>query len=409
MKNRITIHLYLKESRTDSKGYSPVYLRLTVNGKRAEMSTGIKLLPSFWDRVSERASGRSEEARVINSRLISLLGRVNRHYSRLDATDERISIRQMISEIKGSGENQITLIQAYEAHIGQINLLVNVDYEPNTIKRYKSSMNGLKEFIKSRYGRYDIRLIDLDRSFIESYQTYLRVDRGLQHNTAAKDIKNLNRVLNRLVMNGTIPRNPFKGFSCSYVNPRRQYLSSEEIDLLYHKDFQVKRLARVRDVFLFQVYTGLAYSDISELSQDSIVTGIDGGKWIVIFRKKTGTRSSIPLLPRAQTILDRYKQDPYCQYHNLLIPVSSNQRMNGYLKEIADICQINKNLTTHLARHTFATTVTLSSGVPIETVSKMLGHSDLRTTQIYSKVIDKKVAEDMKHLISDLSANSTGT
>jgi site-specific recombinase XerD len=219
------------------------------------------------------------------------------------------------------------------------------------------------------------------------------------HNSAVKNIKNLFRIINISISNGWITTNPFKGFRCNFVYPNRPYLTEEEIDALYVKDFTINRLARVRDVFIFQIYTGLSYCDMAELTEDNIEIGIDGKRWIVIHRKKTGTRSSIPILPRAQEVLDKYKNDQYCISERKLLPVYTNQRMNGYIKEIADICGIRKILTTHLARHTFATTVTLSNGVPIETVSKMLGHSDLKTTQIYAKVVDRKISDDMQHLI----------
>jgi site-specific recombinase XerD len=234
--------------------------------------------------------------------------------------------------------------------------------------------------------------------FIESYNTYLKSNKGLNQNSAGRNIKNLNSVINKAISYLWIHQNPFKGFSCNYVNPNRSYLTEDEVDALYKKEFTINRLAKVRDVFLFQIYTGLSYCDMAELKEDSIEIGIDGKRWIVINRKKTGTRSSIPLLPRAQEVLDRYKNDPGCIAEHKLLPVCSNQRMNGYLKEIADLCEIKKRLTTHIARHTFATTITLSHGVPIETVSKMLGHTDLKTTAIYGKVVDRKVADDMRHL-----------
>ncbi len=327
MKNKIVTHFYVKEARKDSKGVAPIYLRITVNGERSEISTNKKVDPELWDKSSERVSGRSEPARIINVALNNLMGKVE------------------------------------------------------------------------KYNKSDMRLSDLNNLFIEEYNGYLKSSKGLKQNSAAKDIKNLYRVINKAVSYRWITKNPFKDFSCNYVNPPRAYLTDEEIESLYRKEFAIKRLARVRDVFIFQIYTGLSYIDLAELTEDNIEIGINGNRWIVIHRKKTGTRSSIPILPRAQEILDRYKNDPHCVSESRLLPVCTNQRMNGYLKEIADLCGIKKPLTTHLARHTFATTITLSNGVPIETVSKMLGHSDLKTTQIYSKVVDRKIADDMKNLL----------
>lgn len=398
MKNKIVTHFYVKESKKDNNGETPIYLRITINGERAEISANRRIKPDLWDKASERVTGRGEAARVINSILNNTLGKVEKHFSGFDTKDERISALQIINELKGKSLNQMTLIKAYDYHIAILEKLIGVDYAVNTVKRYKSSLNSLKEFILYKYNKTDVRLRDLDSMFIESFLAYLKSNKGLKQNTAAKDIKNLGRVINKAVSYKWILQNPFKGFSCNYINPNRSYLTEEDIDSLYNKEFTISRLAKVKDVFIFQIYTGLSYIDMAELTEESIEIGIDGKRWIVINRKKTGIRSSIPILPRAQEVLDKYKTDPLCISGHKLLPVYTNQRMNGYLKEIADICGIKKTLTTHLARHTFATTITLSHGVPIETVSKMLGHSDLKTTQIYSKVVDRKIADDMKAL-----------
>jgi site-specific recombinase XerD len=401
MKNKIVIHFYVKETRRDRNGEAPIYLRITVNGERAEITTNRRVNPEIWDKASEKVAGRSEPARVVNASLNNLVGKVEKYFSSLDAKDENIFVDQIIAELKGKGLNQMTLVKAYEYHIKKIRELSGIDYAVTTINKYGYSLSSLKRFLKSIYNKTDIRLCDLDHKFIESFHGYLRTSENLMHNSAAKSIKHLLRIINISITNGWINRNPFKDFSCNYINTPRSYLTEEEIDSLYKKKFTINRLARVRDLFVFQIYTGLSYIDMAELNEDSIEIGIDGKQWIVINRRKTGTRSSIPLLPRAQEVLDKYKTDPLCIAEQKLLPVCTNQRMNGYLKEIADLCEIKKPLTTHIARHTFATTITLSHGVPIETVSKMLGHSDLKTTQIYSKVVDRKIADDMRKLVND--------
>lgn len=399
MKNKIATHFYVREEKKDKKGEVPIYLRITINGERASISTDRRVNPDLWDKASERVSGRNEPARVINSSLNNLISKVEKYFSNLDIKDELISVNQIIAELKGKGLNQMTLIKAYDYHIKKLEELSGIDFAVTTINKYRYSLNSLKRFLKNDYMKTDIRLCDLDHKFIESFHTYLRTSENLMHNSAAKNIKNLFRIINISIANKWISVNPFKNFSCNFIDTNRGYLTEEEIESLIKKEFTIKRLARVRDIFIFQIYTGLSYCDLEELTEDSIELGIDGERWIVINRKKTGTRSSIPLLLQALEILDKYKTDPLCIAEHKLLPVCTNQRMNGYLKEIATICGINKNLTTHLARHTFATTITLSKGVPIETVSKMLGHTDLKTTQIYSKVVDRKVANDMKPLL----------
>jgi site-specific recombinase XerD len=195
--------------------------------------------------------------------------------------------------------------------------------------------------------------------------------------------------------NNWIDRNPFSNYKAKIREVERVYLSEEEIENIINKDFKTDRLSLVRDIFLFSCFTGLAYIDVKNLTKSHISLGIDGEKWIFTHRQKTETASKIPILPITQMIIDKYEDHPECCNQNKLLPILSNQKMNAYLKEIAGICEIEKELTFHIARHTFATTVTLTNGVPIESVSKMLGHKNLRTTQHYAKVLDKKVSEDM--------------
>jgi len=399
MKNKIVTHFYVKEEKKDNIGEVPIYLRITINGERAEISTNRRVHSNLWDKASERVAGRSESGRVINAFLNTLLGKVEKYFSNLDVQDDLISVQQIMAELKGKSQNQMTLVEAYERHIKNMKTLSGLEFATTTIDKYEYALSSIKNFLKSKYNCEDIRLCELNHSFIEAYYEHLRTTDKIMHNSATKYIRILCRIINISIANKWIISNPFKNFHCNYVNPPRSVLTEEEIESLYNKEFNIKRLARVRDAFIFQIYTGLSYIDMADFTEDNIEIGIDGKRWIVIHRKKTGTRSSIPILPRAQEILDKYKTDPAFISEHKLLPVCTNQRMNGYLKEIADICEIKKPLTTHIARHTFATTITLSHGVPIETVSKMLGHSDLKTTQIYSKVVDKKIADDMKPLM----------
>lgn len=374
MKNKLITRFHLKNN--------AIYLRVTINGVRTEISTNRKINPALWNKSLQRVRGNND----VNTTLNNLLSKVERHFSNLDIKDEKVSVHQILNELKGIGVNQMSLFNAYEYHIANITKLIGIDFTATTIKRYKSSFASLKRYLKNT----DIKLCDLDHEFISEYYSYIKTTDKLQHNSATNIIKNLYRVVNVAVKNNWLTSNPFKDFSCNYVNPTRQYLTESEIDTLVNKVFAIDRLTKVRDAFVFQIYTGLSFSDMETFTIDNIELGVDGKQWIIINRRKTGVRSAVPILPRALAILQKY---------NTKLPVCSNQRMNGYLKEIADLCQISKPLTTHIARHTFATTITLSHGVPIETVSKMLGHSDIKTTQIYAKVTDRKVAQDMKSLM----------
>jgi integrase len=213
-----------------------------------------------------------------------------------------------------------------------------------------------------------------------------------------KYLSNFKKIIHICMNNGWLAKDPFVGFKMSKREIERPFLVQEELDAIIKKDFPIQRVAQVRDIFVFCCYTGLSYVDVERLTNEDLAIGIDSEKWIWTRRQKTDTETRVPLLPPASAILEKYKGHPMCVRRNRLLPVSSNQKMNTYLKEIADACGITKKMTFHTSRHTFATTVTLSNGVPIETVGKMLGHRNLKTTQHYAKILDKKVSDDMAKL-----------
>jgi site-specific recombinase XerD len=211
-------------------------------------------------------------------------------------------------------------------------------------------------------------------------------------------LKKIKKIMNQCIAKKWIERSPFIGFKMSVNETHKTFLNEQELLLIAEKQIGIKRVEQVRDIFLFSCYTGLAYCDVAKLTKANVVIGVDGDRWIFTNRTKTNTASKIPLLPISNSIVNKYADHPVTSRSGKLLPVMSNQRMNSYLKELADVCGITKELTFHCARHTFATTVTLTNGVPIETVSKMLGHKSLKTTQLYAKIVDKKVSEDMRAL-----------
>ncbi|MCX6256824.1 MAG: site-specific integrase [Bacteroidia bacterium] len=252
--------------------------------------------------------------------------------------------------------------------------------------------------MKLHYKRDDMFLSELKFEFITGFEYFLKTTRNCAHNSTIKYIKNFRKVINFAMKHGWLENDPFAVFSGKLKAVEREALTSEELATIEGKQICIPRLDKVRDIFVFSCYTGLAYIDAAKLTSHHIYKGIDGLMWINIHRTKTETKSAIPLLPKALEILAKYQDYSEANPKGQLLPVSSNQRMNTYLKELADICGITKNLTFHLARHTFATTVTLTNGVPIESVSSMLGHTSIKTTQIYSKVVEKKVSQDMAAL-----------
>ncbi|WP_242205852.1 site-specific integrase [Aestuariivivens insulae] len=213
-----------------------------------------------------------------------------------------------------------------------------------------------------------------------------------------KHIKRLRRMVTLAYQMEWIHRDPFVNFKIKIEKKEREFLTGDELQSIENLSSKIERLMVVKDLFVFSCYTGISYSDIVRLTTVNIVKGIDGHPWISGKRTKTGTPFKIPLLPKASILIDKYKNDIRTSISDNLLPKLSNQKLNSYLKEIADHCGIKKNLTFHMARHTFATTVTLTNGVPIETVSKLLGHTKLATTQIYARVVEKKVSQDMEKL-----------
>ena len=237
----------------------------------------------------------------------------------------------------------------------------------------------------------------------------MKTEKNCAHNTTIKYNTNFKKIVRIAYANDWIVKDSFFNWKGILKTVEREFLDEEEIQRLIEKEFSIHRLNLVKDIFVFSCFTGLAYADVKALNKDNIVIGIDGGRWIKTTRKKTKTKSNIPLLPSAELILKKYEEDSDVLNSNMLLPILSNQKMNAYLKEIADLCEINKNLTFHLARHTFATTITLTNGVPIESVSKMLGHKSLKTTQHYAKIIDRKVSEDMAILKDKLNISNTNS
>jgi site-specific recombinase XerD len=278
-----------------------------------------------------------------------------------------------------------------------------------TLLRYKITKNKVVDFMQYKFSCTDKPLPELRLAFVTEFEHFLLTKHKLQNNTAHKYVKNLKTVMNMAVGLDWIPSNPFNQFKCSYNNPEREILTQEELNLIMSKEIKTERLAEIRDVFIFCCYTGFAYSDVYKFEKDAVIKGIDGEYWLSAHRQKTGTKESVPLLEIPMQVIEKYKNHPYCIAQNKLLPLNSNQRFNAYLKELAEICGIKKHITTHIARHTFATTVTLANGVPIETVSSMLGHNSIRTTQIYAKVVEKKVSDDMKLLRQKLNPTISET
>ncbi|NNT71621.1 site-specific integrase [Flavobacterium sp. IMCC34852] len=398
MKTKVSTLFYAKKAKAAANGLIPIYMRITINGKRIELSTNRFIEISKWSTEAGKMKGTSEEARSINNHLDLLKNQIRD--AEMELIYKKITITTEIfkSKLLGVDERARMLVPIFQDHNNKIKELVGKEYAPGTLERYTTSLKHTIEFMQWKYNISDIDITKIDHAFITDYEFWLRSVRNCANNTAVKYLKNFNKIIKLCLANDWIDKNPFANYKSKVKDVERVYLTEAEIQSIIEKDFKTERLSLVRDIFLFSCFTGLAYIDVKNLTKSHISFGIDGEKWIFTHRQKTESASKIPILPVTQMIIDKYKNHPQCNNEDKLLPILSNQKMNAYLKEIAGVCEIEKELTFHIARHTFATTVTLTNGVPIESVSKMLGHKNLRTTQHYAKVLDRKVSDDMKIL-----------
>ena len=403
MKSSFSLLFYLKGKHFEKAVKVPIYLRLTVNGKRSELSISRKVDPEKWNAKTGRMRGSGMEAVQLNQYLDMVRAKVNKIHFRLVEEGKPFTALDLKNIYLGKDKEVKMLLVVFDEHNRQMKKLVDKEFALGTWKRYFTTRNHIAEFIRHEYKREDIPVEDVDLKFITRFEHFMKSVKDCNHNSALKYINNFKKIVRMAVAHGWIARDPFYNYKIKFKWVDREFLSTEELQRLVDLEIKWPRIDMVRDMFVFCCYTGLAYVDVKKLNQDNLVRNIDGELWIEAKRTKTDTKFSIPLLPTALAILEKYKDHSKVINGECVLPVFSNQKANAYLKEIADLCGIKKNLTTHLARHTFATTVTLTNGVPIETVGKMLGHKNLRTTQHYAQIINKKVSEDMAVLKEKLA------
>jgi site-specific recombinase XerD len=406
MRQKFSLLFYLRNNRMDSNGMIPIFMRVTVDGKRSEVSTGKRMKRSSWNPRAGRAKGYSEEAQEINAHLQQMesgICRIQRQY----VEEGRIYTAKILSNtFLGKGEKPKMLLEIYHGHNTDLEGTVGSGYSHSAYMKHVRTCRHLESFLSKEYGANDIRMGLIDLMFIKRFERYLKDKKIGRQNTITKYVTNFKKIVRVAHAHGWIEHDPFYHWKAVWTPVQREALSESELKSLSEAHIDTPRLEEVRDVFLFCCLTGLAHSDVKRLSENDLTMDIKGKKWIRINRKKTKVRCDIPLLGLAEEIILKYKYRNTKRGETGLLPVISNQKTNLYLKEVAKRCGIKKNLTHHLARHTFATTVTLSNGVPIESVSRMLGHRSLKTTQIYAKVVDRKLREDMDGLQERLVGKS---
>lgn len=405
MNDTFSILFYPKRNDVNKRGQAPLYMRITVDGRRAELSIRRRVDIAKWDNTKEKMRGNTPELREVNAHMSNIRMRVLKLYDKLIDEGRQVTARMLKDTYLGIKKPEKMLLEVFQEHNDQVEQLIGRDFAAGTAERYRTARKHLAEYIRYDYKKDDIPIQNVNHKFITGFEYYLKAVRKCSHNTAIKYVVNFKKIIRNAYANDWITKDPFTRWKARVKHVEREFLTEEEIQDLLDKNFHTSRLEQVRDIFIFCCFTGLAYADVRKLSKDDINIGIDGELWINMARTKTRSKANIPILPTAQMILDKYQDSPYMN-NDRVLPVLTNQKMNAYLKEIADLSGIKKNLTTHLARHTFATTVTLSNGVSIESVSRMLGHRNLRTTQHYAKILNRRVSEDMMMLKERLQANS---
>lgn len=394
---------YIRRDKTNKKGEAPVFMRLTINGERADASIKRFIEPHAWNSAKGKANEKSRGGKDLNLYLDAISANILRIQRDLELDKKEVSAQIILNRYLGKEQlDRHTLMEVFRAHNEKCRALSGISLAPGTVIRYETSLRLTEAFLRTTYKKEDCYLDEITHQFVEDYDFYLRTVRRCCHNTTTKYLLNFKKIIRIALAKGWMKKDPFAQVHFHFEPVEREFLEKQELKVLLNKEITITRLAQVRDIFCFCCLTGLAFMDVQQLKPEHLVADIHGKIWIRKARQKTKNMCNIPLLDEAQKIIDRYKEHPYCQTHGVLLPVCSNQKMNSYLKELADICGIRKNLSTHCARHTFAT-LTLASGATIDNVAKMLGHANVNMTRRYAKVLDSSIMRDMEVVAENMA------
>lgn len=376
------------------KDEAPIRCRITYNGIRKVFSTGLFINPDNWESSMQKAIPNDTKHKQINTQLSLIKQDINQAFLFLQVQKEQFDVEDIYLKFKGEDiKLSKTLIEVFNLHNARMEKLVGIEYTKSTFSKFTEAKQHIENFLFHKYKKRNIALEDISLKFLNDFDYYLKTEKKFKQITINKSIQRVRKIIKLAIAEGYLVTDPFLLYKPKKVINSITYLTTKELYKLENHKFSQKRLEQVRDMFVFCCYTGLPYQEMSILTQKHIVKKFDGKLWIDMFRQKTKRQFSIPLLPKAISIIEKYQDD------KRLLPVVSNQKFNSYLKEIAEIIGIEKKLTHHIARKTFATTVLLYNDVPIEVVSELLGHSKISTTQDhYAKVVQRKVSEQISTL-----------
>jgi site-specific recombinase XerD len=395
MEKKLKVSFYLKKNEADADGKAPVMGRIRVGKTDASFSARAKINVSIWDVRSGRALGKSHETTRLNRKLDDMNVAINARYRELLQSGKNCTAKQLKTAFQGIASGQVTLLRYFENYVEEYERRVGKDRAKSTYNDLKSAKNHLAGFLQTNLKMQDIPFTSLTASFIEEYDYYLRITLRLSSGTILLIISRLRRMIKNAIREGIISADPFYEYKPDYPKAIQKYLTLAEVESIINAAFTDKNLNIAKDMFLFSCFTGLAYTDICNLTEENIVKASDGVLWIRTSRQKTKVSSNIPLLEIPEQIIEKYKGTTSS---GKLLPMSGNSITNKYLKIIAGQCGITRNLIFHSGRHTYASTITLSQGVPIESVSSMLGHKNLSTTNIYAKITNEKIDADIAAL-----------
>ena len=394
---------YIRRDKTNKRGEAPVFMRLTINGERADASIKRFIEPHAWNSAKGKANEKCRGGKDLNLYLDAISANILRIQRDFELDKKEVSAQIILNRYLGKEQSdRHTLMEVFRAHNEKCRALSGISFAPGTVIRYETSLRLTEAFLRTTYKKEDCYLDEVTNQFIEDFEFFLKTVRRCCHNTTSKYLMNFKKIVRIALAKGWMKKDPFAQIRFHLDPVEREFLEKQELKAMLNKAISIPRLAQVRDIFCFCCLTGLAFTDVQQLKEEHLVADIHGKIWIRKARQKTKNMCNIPLLDEAQKIIDRYRDHPYCQTHGVLLPVCSNQKMNSYLKELADICGIRKNLSTHCARHTFAT-LTLASGATIDNVAKMLGHANVNMTRRYAKVLDSSIMRDMEVVAENMA------
>ena len=391
MRSTFKILFFLKRDKQKSNGMIPLFCRITVDGQEVRFGMKCDVNPKYWDVEMGKATGRTADSVSTNTLVENTKAAIYKVYRELQERDNYVTAEKVKNVFLGIEQKQQTLLELFDYHNEERKPQIGVTLSKSTHGLYCITRQRLADFLNYKYNMNDIAVKEINKQFIEDFANHLLTQYGLSKNTVVSTLKKFRHVIEVALNKEWIYKNPFNGYKMQWQKTDRGYLTQSEIDTLINSRFENEFLETSRDIFIFCTFTGLAYTDIKHLTHDNIQSSFDGKLWIIGKRKKTDTEYNIPLMNIPKMILEKYKDKTA---DNLILPVYNIMQYNRRLKQIAKLCGINKNMSSHLARHTFAT-LTLTKGLSIESVSKMLGHTSITTTQIYARVTNKKIGNEM--------------